>query len=386
MRPTETMKVICFLFDPNVGGPTIRARSVYERMIAQGYDVRIAIPSGEGTAEGYFREKAVPVDRLAIAKPVLPRKVALFLKFAFTAPIGLLRLVLYLRKNRPDVIHVNGAFDILPALAGRIARVPVVWHLNDTVFGPGLSLRLGRFVDRMATVVIAAAGRVASHYGVAGDKVIIVHAPVDVDQFPARNPKGYPKVPAKLVLVGNWNWIKGQDHFVSVVEGVAKAGLDVQASIAGKFLDGQKDYWQPILDRIQSDGLSQIIECPGFVFDTPGFLGGADLLLLTSHSEASPISVHEAMSIGVPVVSYDVGGVHEMLGDGEGAAGIVIPKGDDGAMQTAVIDLLSDPAKYHHMAINGQVRARKLYSLSACVDKHVLAYDKACKGRKEATS
>ena len=68
------LKIICFLFDSNTGGPHIRARAVYERMIAQGHSVRVAFPQAEGSGPDYIAEKGIPVDRLAMAKPALPHK------------------------------------------------------------------------------------------------------------------------------------------------------------------------------------------------------------------------------------------------------------------------------------------------------------------------
>lgn len=392
------MHVICFLFDPNVGGPSIRARGVYSKMVADGHKVRIAFPRAEGSALEYMQEAGLEAERLPIAKPTLPRKPLPFLRFAFGAPVSLWRIVCYLRRHRPDVVHVNGAFDILPAIAARIAGCAVVWHLNDTLFGPSLSGYLGRLVVRVADVVIVAAERVGRHYGIPEDKWHVVHAPVDVDRFSAREPSARPFDPATVTLVGNWNWIKGQGSFVDVIAALQVAGHRVKGRIVGRFLDGQTDFWQPILDRIESDGLSDTIETPGFIADTPGVLAETDLLLLTSHSEASPIVVLEAMSVGLPVVTFDVGGVREQLGvpSGDGfdtpdGAGIVVGKGDTDAMAAACGRLLKDPAAWRRMAENGQRRARALFSLDACTLRHITAYEAAISARgtnssKEVTS
>lgn len=377
------LKIICFLFDPNTGGPTIRARSVYERMIEQGYDIQIAFPKGVGSAAGYMAEKSIPVDHLPIEKPVLPRKISLFLKFILMAPLSILRVRRYLLQQRPDVIHVNGAFDIVPAFAGFLSRVPIVWHLNDTVLGKSMSKRLGWIVKKVATVVVVAATRVGQHYNVMDAAPHVIFAPVDVNRFAARDLSSFPRAEPTLTLIGNWNWIKGHNRFVEVIAGLRGQGVDAKGLAVGGFLDGQKTYWKPILDRMAAENLDQVIECPGFVDDTAGVLRGTDILLLTSHSEASPMSLLEAMSVGVPVVTFDVGGVREMLGsdegDGENAAGIVVPNGDVPAMQNAAAGLLSDSERYQRMARSGQIRARERFSLESCVERHIDAYDDATK-------
>ena len=372
----QPLKVICFLFDPNTGGPTIRARAVYQRMVAMGYEVRIAFPDGEGTAGPYIAEAGLPVDRLPILKPVHPKKLFAFLTFALSVPVALWRLVRYLRRHRPDVIHVNGAFDVAPALAGRLAGVPVVWHLNDTVFGPGLSLRLGWLVKRVATVVVTAADRVGQHYGVA-DRAMTIHAPVDTDRNAARAPGWTPGAAAKVGLLANWNWIKGHDRFVDLIALLRDRGRSVQGVVMGAFHERQRAFWEPIVDRMKRDGLDQHVDARGFVADTAAGLAELDILVLTSQSEASPMCVHEGMSIGVPQVVFDVGGVREMLGEGDGAAGIIVPPGDVEAMADGVARLLDDPDLYARMAANGQARARAHFSLDACVARHQEAYGRA---------
>lgn len=380
------LKVICFLFDPNTGGPHIRARAVYQRMTAQGHAVRVVFPRGEGSGPGYIAEAGIPVDQLNIKKPVTPSKPWAFLKFACGLPLTLWRVVRYLKQQRPDVIHVNGAFDIGPALAGRLAGVPVIWHLNDTVFSPRLSRLLGGLVRRTATVVVAAAGRVARHYGVDGHGARTIFAPVDVARFAPRSPLGHPRPAPVLGLLANWNLYKGQDRFVEVIARLRHETPDsaVTGRVMGKFVESQRGYWEPILERIKADGLEAAIDAPGFVADTVQALREIDILLLTSLSEASPICVLEAMSIGIPQVVFDVGGVREMLGEGEEAAGLIVPEGDVAAMVTAVQRLLQDPDLYAAMAANGQARARAHFSLETCVARHEAAYRAAIEKRGRA--
>lgn len=378
---SSKLKIICFLFDPNTGGPTIRARAVYELMIQAGHQVRVAFPRGKGSAADYIGEKGIPVDKIAANKPVQPTKIVAFAKFAVSFPLALWHTTAYLKHQRPDVIHVNGAFDIGPALAGKFAGVPVVWHLNDTIFGEKLSRLLGKVVSRLATVVVGAAGRVAEHYGVDGPSTHIIYAPVNVDRFTKRCRDGHPRKDPVIGLLANWNPIKGQDRFIEVIARLKKERGSIKAQIIGRFLDSQITFWEPIVEHIRTSDLDDSIDCPGFVADTAGALTSLDILLLTSHSEACPICVLEAMSIGIPQVVFDVGGVREMLGEGDEAAGIIVAEGDIDAMVVAVERLLDLPDLYIKMAKNGQARARAHFSLEACVARHEAAY-RAAVGRK----
>jgi glycosyltransferase involved in cell wall biosynthesis len=376
-RARRPLTIVCSIFDPMKGGPVMRARAVYQVMQRQGHSPRIVLPDMEGTAAAYVEEGGVPCDRLAIEKPVMPNRPAAFLRFllALTPSIGRMRR--YLIEKKPDVVHVNGAFDVVAAFAGRLAGIPVVWHLNDSILGPRVSAALGRVVRSLATEIVVAATRVGRHYGIPAERATLLPAPVDVHRFPARETGYLPGPQVRLGLVGNWNWVKAQDRFVETIDRLRSAGIDARGTIVGGFISRQERFWKPILADIERRGLTEAIDAPGFCDDVPGAMADFDLLLLTSRSEACPMCVLEAMSIGVPVVTFDVGGVREMLGEGDDAAGIVVPEGDIDAMERAVRALLSDCDRYRSMARNGQCRARALFSLEACVQRHENIYLRA---------
>ncbi len=182
------MKIICFVFDPNVCGPHVRARAVYRRMVDEGHEVTIAIPAGPGSAADFYRQTGIAVDRLAIRKPVSPRKIRAFVLYLLALPFGVAKMMSYLRRARPDVVHVNGAYDLVPGLAASLSRLPIVWHLIDTAPPRFLARTLGGIVSALATRIILASTAVGQHYGVSEDRAELIFEPVDTDHFAARDP------------------------------------------------------------------------------------------------------------------------------------------------------------------------------------------------------
>lgn len=378
---SQDLKVICFLFDPNVGGPTIRARAVSKQLRLHGFQVVFALPTTRGTAKGFLAKEGFKVVDLGIEKPVMPRKLGAFLRFAVMSPVSLWKLVHYLRREKPDVIHVNGAFDLIPAVAGRLAGVAVVWHLNDTVFGTRLSNALGFLVHKVADIVAISSERVAVHYNIGHVAPIILRVPVDMSYYPAttRQTSDTPY----LGLVGNWNPLKGQAQFIRVVSALRGKGIDVRGQVFGKLLDSQVAYWKPILASIKSEGLSDVIEVAGFVEDIHNALANIDILLVTSVSESGPMSCIEAMAAGIPVVSFDVGDVGNMLDPaGDDQCGFVVPIGDTKAMAAYCERLLNDAELYARMTQNGHRRAARLYSVAASAKATSTAYELAISRRK----
>lgn len=87
--------------------------------------------------------------------------------------------------------------------------------------------------------------------------------------------------------------------------------------------------------------------------DIAELLGAADLVVVPSRWEGSPLVVQEALRAGRPVVASAVGGIAEMVGDG---AVLVAPE-DPAALAAAVRDLLDGPAEAARLGERGRARA-----------------------------
>jgi glycosyltransferase involved in cell wall biosynthesis len=108
--------------------------------------------------------------------------------------------------------------------------------------------------------------------------------------------------------------------------------------------------------------------------DVPALLGSADLMLQPSIADAMPMTILEAMALGVPVLATDVGDVGKVL---EGRAGICVPAGDADALADACTDLLGDDAARERMGKAGVEIARRFDS-SAMAERYAALFDAAC--------
>ena len=87
-------------------------------------------------------------------------------------------------------------------------------------------------------------------------------------------------------------------------------------------------------------GLSDVVTFAGLREDVPRLLQGVDVVLLPSESEALPTALVEAAAAGRPAVATSVGGVGEVVVDG--LTGLLVPPGDEVALDDALIGLLQD--------------------------------------------
>lgn len=378
------MKVACFLFDPNVGGPHIRAAGVYARLMRRGFDPLIVLPDVEGTAMDFFAATDITVKRVRFVKPVSPSRLKEFIKYVLMTPISVRRIYNFLKQSQCAVVHVNGAADICPVVAARLCRVPVVWHLNDTALPKVIAKCLSPVIRLLSTEIVVAAKAVGDHYALSARDYSVLYAPVNIEMFPARQPRVMPRAGATINvgLVGNWNWIKGQDRFLEVIDRLVRQGYNIRACMIGGFPQSQSSFWGPLMERLKHSNLGSIVEVAGFVPKPIRYLEGLDVLMLTSRSEACPISVLEGMAVGVPQIAFQVGGVGEILRrEGGEVCGLVVPEGDLEAMVKAFSDLLSDSDLFARMQTNAQSVAKEVFCLDRCAELHANLYQRVSAAR-----
>jgi N-acetyl-alpha-D-glucosaminyl L-malate synthase BshA len=103
-------------------------------------------------------------------------------------------------------------------------------------------------------------------------------------------------------------------------------------------------------------------------------LSSADLFLLPSTNESFGLSALEALACGVPVVGSRVGGVPEVVRDGE--TGALRAVGDVDGMAAAAIEILGDPAKWTAMSEEAAADARRRFALEDIVARYEAFYER----------
>ena len=128
-------------------------------------------------------------------------------------------------------------------------------------------------------------------------------------------------------------------------------------------------------------GLGDRFRLLGYRADVPELLVGSDAFVLASKYEGYPIAVMEALSVGLPVVSTDVGGVPETVT--EGVEGYLVPPGDPGALAAALLRLVRDPAARARMG-RAAVAAGRRFDIGSAVEEQERVYTELAAGRSTA--
>lgn len=170
-----------------------------------------------------------------------------------------------------------------------------------------------------------------------------------------------------IVTVGRLVWFKGLDVLLDAIPSIAAC-----CDRARFVLIGEGPLRTQLMKKAELLSVSDRIRFAGERHDIPAVLAAADIFVLPSISEGLPISILEAMAAGKPVIASDVGGIPELVSDGE--TGVLFPVRDAGALARAINRVAADRQLRQRMAERGRQRVLTKFSSSAMVHKTVELY------------
>jgi N-acetyl-alpha-D-glucosaminyl L-malate synthase BshA len=169
----------------------------------------------------------------------------------------------------------------------------------------------------------------------------------------------------KIVIhVSNFRPVKRADAVIRIFKKIREGGVNARLLLVGEGPDLEKS-----LRVAREIGVADQVEALGEQDQVQALLSISDVLLLPSEQESFGLSALEAMACEVPVVASRVGGLPEVITDGE--TGFLHPLGDLDAMAASAVRLLSDPARHARVARAG----RRLVETKFCADEIVPKYE-----------
>lgn len=284
--------------------------------------------------------------------------------------------------RRVELVHAHsskaGFLARLAALtAGRRRRCIFTPHGWSFWAAEGAEARLYRGLERLAAhwchslVALSQAERAAGLAAGVGreEQYRVIFNGVDVEQF-AITPE---PVPDRIVVVTRFAPPKRNDLLVDAFALIRRTRPQAELQIVG---DGPD---RAALERqIGELGVDGAVRLLGRRDDVPEILSRAACFVLASDYEGCPLAVIEAMAAGVPVVATGVGGVPELVADGE--SGLVVPPGAAPALAAAVEAVLSDPARASQMGHAGRAIARSRLSHERMIGDVLRLYEEVAKG------
>lgn len=377
---TEPIRILRVIGRLNVGGPALHVAYLSAGLAERGYETTLVagnVGRSEDSMAFVAESLGVPVVRLGeMRRDISPLRDA-------AATAHLVRLI---RETRPHILHTHmakaGAAGRLAALASGKDRPPVILHTFhghvlrhyfDPVRNATFRL-LERWLARTTTALVAVSPQVRDELVelkvAPPEKFVVIRLGIELPErigahdgrLDQRRMLGIP--PDRFVVgwIGRMTGVKRTDDVLRVFRQVRESGVDACLCLVG---DGPD---RPALERRAKElGIMRHTLFLGFQRDVAPFYAAFDALLLPSISEGTPVSAIEALAAGRPVVATRVGGVPDVVRDGED--GLLAEAGAIDDLAERLIRLARDPALRERMGAAGREHVVGRYGVDRLVDE-----------------
>ncbi|HEU0248504.1 MAG TPA: glycosyltransferase family 4 protein [Gaiellaceae bacterium] len=320
---------------------------------ARGWDVRFLMlhedEPGAWEFAGELRARGVPLDDVRLRADV--------------DPLAFGEVVAYLSRTRPRILHTHLVHaDVYGQLAGFLTHVPfrlsTKHGFNEFREGRWFGLA-DRSVGSLAHVHIAISQGLAQYLaeteGFAEEDFEIIHYGIASDGTAAPYVGGEPR----LLCVGRLIPIKG--HLV-----LLRALAQARARVPEVTLDvaGRGPLAPALRSYAQELGLADAVRFLGFVSPVQNAIDDAAIVVVPSLGEGFGMVALEAMERARPVIVSAVGGLPEIVADGE--TGLVVASADAEALADAIVALAGDLTRASAMGSAGRERALAEFTPERC--------------------
>ncbi|HEY8776065.1 MAG TPA: glycosyltransferase family 4 protein [Gaiellaceae bacterium] len=376
-RRVKILRVIARL---NMGGPALHVAYLTEGLTKRGYDTTLvsgSLARGEDSMAFVADAHGVEIVRIdELGREISPLRDLL-------ATIQLARLI---RKERPQILHTHtakaGTVGRVAALLAGSRKPPIVvhtfhGHVLRGYFGPVRTLLfrlLERWLAASTTALVAVSPQVRDDLVALGiaprERFVVIRLGIELDERVAPEQNGrsesrrYLGIPGDRFTVGwigRMTAVKRTDDVLVAFKRLRDDGVDAVLCMVG---DGPD---RPQLEqRAHELGLARDTVFLGYQEDVAPFYAAFDALVLPSGNEGTPVSVIEALAAQVPVVATRVGGVPDVVEDGED--GFLVETGATHDLADRLARLARDPELRARMGKHGRERVLPRYAVERLVE------------------
>jgi glycosyltransferase involved in cell wall biosynthesis len=378
-RPDHPIRVLRVIARLNVGGPALHVAYLSSGLAERGYETVLAA-GRVGEDEGSMEYIAEDLGLRPLYVPHLRREISPSPDLGAVA-----RLREIIREFRPDILHTHtakaGAVGRAAALLSGHARPKVVvhtfhGHVLQGYFRPAFGQvfsRIERELARTTDALVAVSPQIRDdlvRLGIApADRIAVIRLGLDLASRTATSPDAATAfrrelaVPPDRFLVawlGRMTEVKRVDVLLDSFRRLLDKGTDADLALIGG-----GPLAAALEERARDLGIRDRCHFTGFRSDVGSVYAAADVVVLTSANEGTPVTLIEAQAAGKPVVSTDVGGVPDVVVDG--STGLLAASGDADGVAARLHELSLDRGRRDRMGAAGRKRVLERYGVDRLV-------------------
>jgi glycosyltransferase involved in cell wall biosynthesis len=339
------------------------------------------------------------IERLGIPVEILPdRRHSVTAPHLFVADMLRIRRALaeIVERHQIDVIqtHLLQVLDFLVLTLRRHAGPWVFWTIHNYNFtlradqlqqrkwllgpkrmGYRLLYRLAaRWVDGFIAVSDEVRTALLEQIGPIDHKIRVICNGVDVrryrrpaDRAELRGQLGLPADAHVMTLVGTLKRQKGHRYLIDALRDILPLFPTLHILFVG---DGELG--DELQAQARSAGVDRHTHFLGSRGDVPAILAASDSFVLPSLWEGLPMALIEAMASGLPIVATGVSGTKQVMIHDK--TGLLVAPGDVGALASAIVEVLSDPARARAMGTAARDRVQSAFSAKKQAEEHIALF------------
>lgn len=312
-------RVLHLIVNFESGGTERQAVELLKRIDQDRYDVKLAV----------LRNRGPLAEEIEAQFPNIPEfPLTSFYDANFIKQVGRLRE--FIKQEQIDILHAHDFYsDMLGVVAARSVGIKVIASQRNLQQSDRISHRIGqRFISAVAHRMLVNSNAIRQHlminWKTPSDKIVLVRNGLrDFSELycgqwqrPTHDELcwelGVDKNSKLVGCVANLRPVKGHQYLIDAAAQVIK-----EIPNAHFVLIGEGELRNDIQSQAQQLGIADHVHLMGYRADAPKLQTAFDLSVLSSLHEGLPNSVMEAMAARVPVVATAVGGVPELIIDGE---------------------------------------------------------------------
>jgi glycosyltransferase involved in cell wall biosynthesis len=393
-RPVKILRVIARL---NMGGPALHVAYLTAGLRERGYETTL-VAGSLARGEDSMAFVADGLDVHVASVPELSREISVLRDLR-----SVLHVARLIRRERPDILHTHtakaGAVGRTAALIAGGARPPIVVHTFhghvlrgyfDPVRAFGFRV-LERWLARSTTCLIAVSPQVRDDLVALGvaprEKFAVVRLGIELEQrvradadarMETRRLLGIPADAFVVGWIGRMTGVKNTDDVLAALRLLRDRDVDAYLLMVGDGPDRER-----VERRAHELGIVKHCLFVGYQEEVARWYASFDAMILPSVNEGTPVSAIESLAARRPVVATRVGGVPDVVEEGED--GYLVESGDADGLADRLERLAADPALRERLGDHGRARVLERYAVSRLVDDVDRLYRELLAGRGSAT-
>jgi len=263
-----------------------------------------------------------------------------------------------LSELKPDIIHTHlqaSIYTVPWVIFNKRTRWIHTIHNEASKELPTIHSRIMKFFYKKNIAVPIAISEIirksiSAFYGMSEKDIPLIHNGIDTEMFTPEQSESKERI--TFCCVARFSYQKNHKLLLEAFHIAHKNIPNVSLLLVG---DGELR--SEIENQINSYGITDRVQMIGNTNDVLSWLRSSDVFVLSSNYEGLPLSILEAMSAGLPIIATEVGGIPDIITNGQ--EGILISPGNAGEIANAMEEMAKDTQLRIQMKSNARTKAQK---------------------------